>query len=123
MWRRSWRRMTGTGAARTARRKDWEIDDGFHQVPSGWQKTSRPAVSRHLRVLREVGLVRTESHGRRLVYNAAITPLGEVIDWIDGLAPRIIDRLDALETEVYRTRRDRTAGSNQSTETIEELTA
>lgn len=94
-------------------------------VAEAFGDISRPAVSRHLRVLRETGLVRAESHGRRQVYTATITPLREVIDWIDGLAPRIIDRLDALETEVYRTRRDRTASgsSNPSTEANEELTA
>lgn len=84
---------------------------------------SRPAVSRHLRVLRETGLVRAETHGRQQVYTATTSPLGEIIDWIDGLMPRINDR--ALETEVYRTRRERIADEshNQSTATIEERTA
>lgn len=94
-------------------------------VAEAFGDISRPAVSRHLRVLRETGLVRAETHGRRQVYAATIAPLGEVIDWIDGLTPRINDRLDALETEVYRTRGERTASEsrNQTIETIEERTA
>ncbi len=88
-------------------------------VADAFSDISRPAVSRHLRVLRETGLVRAETHGRLQVYTATTTPLGEIVDWIDGLTPRLNDR--ALETEVYRTRRERTA--TQSTATIEERTA
>lgn len=92
-------------------------------VADAFGDISRPAVSRHLRVLRETGLVRAETHGRRQVYTATTSSLGEIIDWIDGLTPRLNDR--ALETEVYRTRRERTANEspNQSTAPIEERTA
>ena len=43
---------------------------------------SRPAVSRHLRVLREVGLVRAEVVGRRRVYALDRAPLAELDDWL-----------------------------------------
>jgi len=94
-------------------------------VADAFGDISRPAVSRHLRVLRETGLVRAETHGRLQVYTATISPLDEITDWIDELTPRINDRLDALETEVYRTRRERTANEspNQPNTTIEERTA
>ena len=74
---------------------------------------SRPAVSRHLRVLRQSGLVRDELTGRRRFYRLDPAPLAALAEW---LAPFVADgpaaaawegRFDALETEVYRTRRER----------------
>ena len=70
---------------------------------------SRPAVSRHLRVLRESGLVRDTLIGRRRVYQLDPTRLADLIGWLDQFTPAAgwQRRLDALETEVYRTRRER----------------
>lgn len=68
---------------------------------------SRPAVSRHLRVLRECGLVRDTAEGRERLYRLDTTRLTEITKWIAVVrAPSWERRLDALETEVYRTRRD-----------------
>lgn len=70
---------------------------------------SRPAISRHLRVLRESGLVHDEMVGRQRIYRLDPRPLAPLVDWLAGLAaPHLWERhLDALETEVYRTRRER----------------
>ncbi|RSM55743.1 transcriptional regulator [Actinoplanes sp. ATCC 53533] len=70
---------------------------------------SRPAISRHLRVLREAGLVRDVADGRRRVYTLATAPLDELAGWLGRLMRPSgwQHRLDALETEVYRTRRER----------------
>jgi DNA-binding transcriptional ArsR family regulator len=68
---------------------------------------SRPAVSRHLRVLRECGLVVDEVRGRERVYRLDPSPLTPLAEWITALHDRWSGPLDALETEVYRTRRDR----------------
>jgi len=70
---------------------------------------SRPAVSRHLRVLREAGLVRDTLVGRQRVYQLDPTLLADLIEWLDQftLAAGWQRHLDALETEVYRTRRQR----------------
>ena len=70
---------------------------------------SRPAVSRHLRVLRESGLVRDTAEGRRRVYTLVTAPLDELAGWLEQLTRPSgwQHRLDALETEVYRTRRER----------------
>ncbi|WP_151479908.1 metalloregulator ArsR/SmtB family transcription factor [Streptomyces albicerus] len=70
---------------------------------------SRPAISRHLRVLRECGLVRDELAGRRRMYRLDAAALTELAEWIALIrAPADWDhRLDALETEVRRTRRER----------------
>ena len=70
---------------------------------------SRPAVSRHLRVLREAGLVRDTADGRRRVYTLVTAPLDELAGWLGRLMRPSgwQHRLDALETEVYRARRER----------------
>jgi DNA-binding transcriptional ArsR family regulator len=70
---------------------------------------SRPAVSRHLRVLREAGLVHDRADGRRRVYTLVTAPLDELAGWLGRLTRPSgwQHHLDALETEVYRTRRER----------------
>ena len=68
---------------------------------------SRPAVSRHLRVLREAGLVVDEARGRHRVSRLELAPLVDLDLWIHSITDRWSARLDALETEVYRTRRER----------------
>jgi DNA-binding transcriptional ArsR family regulator len=81
---------------------------------------SRPAVSRHLRVLREAGLVRDELVGRRRVYRLDVEGLTPVMAWLTTLTSDPVPgsggwagRLDALETEVRRTRRERRNTSTQ----------
>jgi DNA-binding transcriptional ArsR family regulator len=68
---------------------------------------SRPAVSRHLRVLRSCGLAVDEVRGRERLYHLDVAPLTLIASWLDQFLPGWPNRLDALETEVYRTRRDR----------------
>lgn len=72
---------------------------------------SRPAVSRHLRVLREGGLVHDELVGRQRFYVLNGDRLTELAEWLAQFARPAgwEHRLDALETEVYRTRRERRA--------------
>jgi len=70
---------------------------------------SRPAISRHLRVLRESGLVRDTLVGRRRLYELDASRFAGLSAWLDQFttAAGWQRRLDALETEVYRTRRER----------------
>ncbi|WP_459547035.1 metalloregulator ArsR/SmtB family transcription factor [Nocardia sp. X0981] len=70
---------------------------------------SRPAISRHLRVLREGGLVHDELIGRERHYSLDTAPLRRLSDWIAALEQPVgwEHRLDALATEVHRTRRER----------------
>jgi DNA-binding transcriptional ArsR family regulator len=70
---------------------------------------SRPAVSRHLRVLRECGLLVDEVRGRQRLYRLDTAPLAPLESFIAGLHAHWSASLDALETEVYRTRRERRA--------------
>jgi DNA-binding transcriptional ArsR family regulator len=70
---------------------------------------SRPAVSRHLRVLRESGLVRDTLVGRQRVYELDASRFDGLVTWLAQFtrAGGWEHRFDALETEVYRTRRER----------------
>ncbi|MFJ6658958.1 metalloregulator ArsR/SmtB family transcription factor [Streptomyces sp. NPDC091377] len=71
---------------------------------------TRPAVSRHLRVLRESGLVRDERLGRHRRYSLVAAGLVALAAWLarfEGGGADWLQRLDALDTEVHRTRRER----------------
>ena len=58
---------------------------------------TRPAVSRHLRVLREAGLVRSRTEAQRRVYGVRAEPLAEVDDWLEPYRRLWARQLDALE--------------------------
>src|SRR6266704_5066885 len=62
----------------------------------------RPGVSRHLRVLREAGLVEVRQEAQRRVYSLRPEPLAEVDDWLGRYRSLWEQRLDALHTEVAR---------------------
>ncbi|MGY1745813.1 ArsR/SmtB family transcription factor [Blastococcus sp. SYSU D00695] len=66
---------------------------------------SRPAVSRHLRVLREAGLVHARVEGRRRLYALDPAPLRELDTWLEPYRDLWAQRLDALDTEIARGRR------------------
>jgi DNA-binding transcriptional ArsR family regulator len=70
---------------------------------------SRPAISRHLRVLREAGLVQDEVVGRERAYGLRLAALDELEAFLAELrAPgKWARRLLALETEVQRVKRRR----------------
>ena len=68
---------------------------------------SRPGISRHLRVLRESGLVRVRDDGRRRIYSLDAAPLADVDAWLATYRRFWTQRLDALETELRRDRRRR----------------
>ncbi len=63
---------------------------------------SRPAVSRHLRVLRESGLVRSTVAAQRRVYSLRPEPLAELDAWLGRYRALWAQRLDALDTEIRR---------------------
>lgn len=80
------------------------------------EAASRPAISRHLKVLRQAGLLDVRQHGRHRMYTlrpAGLSPVRELLDRLGTpdappLAPPVTDgRLAALDLEVRRTVRDR----------------
>ena len=80
---------------------------------------SRPAISRHLRVLGQAGLVTADDRGRERHYRLERTGLAPVSAWLAGLdpAPRFEESaLDGLDLEVRRTVRDRATSQTTATE-------
>ena len=68
--------------------------------------TSRPAVSRHLRVLREHGLVQARVQGRERLYSLDPEPLAELDEWLSRYRSFWTNRLDALGVELRRRRKE-----------------
>jgi DNA-binding transcriptional ArsR family regulator len=60
-------------------------------------KLSQPGVSKHLRVLREAGLVEVRPEGRVRWYGLTPQPLAEVDEWLQPYREYWSRRLDALE--------------------------
>ena len=58
---------------------------------------SHPGVSKHLRVLREGGLVRARAEAQRRIYEVRPEPLAEIDAWLDPYRRLWAGRLDALE--------------------------
>lgn len=77
---------------------------------------SRPAISRHLRLLAEAGLVVALERGRERHYQLERSGLKDVTDWLAGLEPTTrlaASALDGLELEVRRTTRERVRTTDQ----------
>ncbi|GAB3143021.1 metalloregulator ArsR/SmtB family transcription factor [Micromonospora sonneratiae] len=70
-------------------------------------KISQPGVSQHLRVLRENGFTTVRPEGTRRMYAVDPTPLQEIDQWLERYRQFWRQRLDALETELVRGRRER----------------
>lgn len=70
---------------------------------------SQPAVSQHLKVLREHGFATVRAEGTRRLYAVDPAPLREIDRWLDRFRAFWDQRLDALATELARGRRERRA--------------
>jgi DNA-binding transcriptional ArsR family regulator len=68
---------------------------------------SQPAVSQHLKVLREAGFTTVRAEGTRRLYAVDPAPLREVDAWLEPFRGFWTQRLDALATELARGRRQR----------------
>ena len=68
---------------------------------------TQPAVSQHLRVLRESGFATVRAEGARRLYSVDAGPLREADEWLDRFRGFWENRLDALATEVARGKRAR----------------
>jgi DNA-binding transcriptional ArsR family regulator len=69
--------------------------------------TSRPGISRHLRVLRESNLVRVRADAQRRIYALDPAPLRELDRWLEPYRKFWSERLDALDAHVRATRKKR----------------
>lgn len=68
---------------------------------------ARPGVSRHLRVLREAGLIEARRQAQRRIYSLRPEPLAEVDEWLGRYRALWEQRLDALQAEIARGKRER----------------
>ena len=66
---------------------------------------ARPGASRHLRVLRDVGLVNVRPEGQRRIYSLRDEPLVRVDEWLAPFRQVWQDRFAALHAEVARGKR------------------
>ena len=65
-------------------------------------KVSQPAVSKHLGILKQAGLVRDRHEGRQTHYSAQLGALGPLIDWTSQMAGFWQSRFDHLEDLLKR---------------------
>lgn len=70
---------------------------------------SQPAVSQHLKVLRDNGFATVRPEGTRRLYAVGTAPLREVDEWLEPFRRFWNQRLDALGTELARGKRERRA--------------
>ena len=68
---------------------------------------SQPAVSQHLKVLRDNGFAHVRAEGTRRLYSVDPTGMREADAWVEQFRVFWEQRLDALGTEIARGKRDR----------------
>ena len=79
---------------------------------------SQPAVSQHLKVLRDSGFATVRPEGTRRLYAVDAAPMRELDDWLDHFRRFWDQRLDSLATELARGKRERRlAASSNATDT------
>jgi DNA-binding transcriptional ArsR family regulator len=75
------------------------LADGEHRVNDlvAVLEISQPQVSKHLKVLREVGLVQVRDEGRERIYSLVGRSLKPIHDWVSNYERMWSDRFDALD--------------------------
>lgn len=77
---------------------------------------SQPAVSQHLKVLRDSGFATVRPDGARRLYAVDSAPLHDVDAWLDQFRRFWEQRLDSLATELARGKRERRLASTTTRE-------
>lgn len=75
---------------------------------AGYLPISRPAVSRHIRILKECGLIVVSRHGRERYCEVRLDKLNEVSDWVEKyqkIWEQRLDRLDEYLNEMQKEKR------------------
>jgi DNA-binding transcriptional ArsR family regulator len=75
---------------------------------------TQPAVSQHLRVLRDAGFATVRPDGTRRLYALSPDPLRDVDDWLGPFRRFWAPHLEALSTEIARGKRERRLGLRPS---------
>jgi DNA-binding transcriptional ArsR family regulator len=81
---------------------------------------SQPAVSQHLKVLRESGFASVRPEGAKRLYAVDAAPLHEVDAWLDPFRHFWGQRLDSLATEIARAKRERRLAASTDNASKEE---
>lgn len=86
---------------------------------------AQPVVSKHLRVLREVGLVQVRGEGRQRIYRLEPAPLRQVFEWVkdyERLWTERFERLDAVleDLKAEQAQADRQGSRPATSETTDE---
>ena len=68
---------------------------------------SQPAVSQHLKVLRDSGFATVRAEGTRRLYAVQVRPLQDIDTWLDRFRRFWTPPLEALATEIARGKRER----------------
>jgi DNA-binding transcriptional ArsR family regulator len=76
---------------------------------------SRPAISKHMKILTECGLVVIKQQGRERYCEANLETLGQVSEWVENVRTFWKNKLDALELHL-----NAEAGANEENQTTEE---
>jgi DNA-binding transcriptional ArsR family regulator len=77
---------------------------------------TQPAVSQHLRVLRDNGFATVRAEGTRRLYAVQDTALREADEWLSRFRQLWTPHLDALATEVARGKRERRLAASRDQE-------
>ena len=76
------------------------------EIASNFASASRPGISRHLRVLKECGVVSSERDGQAQIYRLDPRPLRQIRDgWLASFARMQVESLKALRRRVESTKR------------------
>lgn len=96
--------------------RDGEMSSGaVTEVIRAEFEISQPAVSQHLKVLRDNGFATVRTDGTRRLYSVDTAPLREVDRWLEGFRRNWTPHLDALATEIARGKRERRNTTNKET--------
>ena len=94
---------------------DGELSSGeVSAVIQGEFGITQPAVSQHLRVLRDAGFAKVRPEGARRLYAVNSDPLRDVDVWLDRFRRFWTPPLEALATELARGKRERRLRSSQT---------
>ena len=73
------------------------------EIAGNFARTSRPGISRHLRVLKECGLVTSERQGKVQNYTLKVQPLSDIHNgWLGNFAQMQVESLKELRKKVEK---------------------
>ena len=81
---------------------------------------AQPVVSKHLRVLREVGLVRVRDEGRQRFYRLDAAPLREVFEWVKDFERQWSERFERLDVVLAELKAEQGTGHEKEPRTERE---